>query len=198
MADAQCTMPADFLADRRAEGERLRGKLIWVSCQLAVIVGFALVVLLPLAAASRAQRSRAAKSQLLLREARATTFGLKTRERRADRFQAQYAAIEQAQASRRLWLAMMAGMANHLPADTWLTGAACGEDKQGIKAEVSGACWSLDRLPILTAAWAQDENTQAANLKSIRSVIIDGVPAVRFELAIRYGADDAEAGETAP
>lgn len=198
MPDEQCTVPADFLADRRAEGERLRGKLIWVSCQLAAIAGFALVVLLPLAGVSRAQRLRAERAQLRLREAHATTFGLKTRERRADRLHAQYAAAEEAHASRRLWLMMTAGMANYLPADTWLTGAACGADKHGIKAELSGACWSIDRLPILTAAWAQDENTQAANLKSIRSVTIDGVPAVRFELAVHYGPDGSNAGEKAP
>jgi hypothetical protein len=83
-------------------------------------------------------------------------------------------------------------------AGTWLTGAACAQEEHGIKAELSGTCWSIDRLPLLTAAWADDENTRAATLRSIRSVTIDGAPAVRFELAISYGGELAEAKEKAP
>jgi hypothetical protein len=91
MAEEQGIMPADFLADRRAEGEQLRGRLIRMAAQLIAIAGFALVALVPLTGAARARRLRAEQAQLRLRETRAVMVGLKTRERWAGRFQARQA-----------------------------------------------------------------------------------------------------------
>jgi hypothetical protein len=199
MADHRGIMPADFLAERRAEGERLRAEVARLSCHLAVVVVIAVVILLPLLGAVQARRARAEEATRLLREAEAVTISLKTRAKSTERLQSWYAAVDQARVNRRLWLSFTAAMANYLPLNTWLTGAACAEEAGGIKAELSGAAWSVDSLPRLTAAWAADPTTRGApTLRSIRTVTLDDLPAVRFELALRYGGPESPTPEAAP
>jgi hypothetical protein len=110
--------------------------------------------------------------------------------------QAWYAAVEDAKANRRVWLSLTAAMANHLPSATWLTGAICTQRETGIDAELSGAAWSIDTIPMLTSAWASDAHTRGSpTLKSVRSVTFDEVPAVRFEMAFNYGGKGSASPE---
>ena len=198
MGDDEWRMPADFLADRRAEGIRLRRQLARMLIHVGAIVGFAVVMLVPLMTTARARRQRADAANLMVREAHATTVGLKTRERWAQRIQSQQALIQEARDSRRRWLSLIGGMANYLPPDTWLTGATCAADEEQIKADLSGASWSIDHVTALTSTWERDPNAQAVTLKSMRNAVIDDVPAVQFELTIRYGPKEAPAAAPEP
>jgi Tfp pilus assembly protein PilN len=190
--------PTDFLAERRQEGESLRRLVARLCGQVCGLFCFALLLLIPLMGAARGQRSRAEEVSVKLGETRAALVALKTRQTRADRLRVCQGAVEQARANRRLWLQFIAGMANYLPPSTWLTSAACAEKNGAIRADLSGAAWSIDSIPTLTGAWAADARTTAATLKSIRNVTIDDRPGLRFELAVSYGAASSDAAEDSP